>query len=392
MRLAFLDQDFQMGGVEYTTLRTAQALDKTRFAPLLICPAEGDLPRLARQSGLDVAIVPRPKFESVSWFISGRYIANPLGFIVSAVNILRAALRMQKYLQAHPVQIVITKGLMAHFYGGLAARWSHIPCLWFVQEEVDQHRGGGAYRFILAQGAKRLPSKIIVDALALLDQFPDREGIQVIYNGIDPDEFAPFSPRQKMDAHLAFHIPQGGVVIGQAGRLIPLKGQSLLLRAFIGLAAEFPDLHLILVGASLFGDEAYEGALRAQAVRSGLTGRVHFTGFLPDVRFGLAAMDIFVQASVETDSPVAVLEAMSCALPVVVSGVRGSLEMVEPDSDAIVFPPGDVDALTLALASLLRFPSLRAEMGNKARASVIRKFSLQATTAQFESLLSQFAV
>ena len=348
MNLAFLDQDSKMGGVEYTTLRAARALDKIRFAPLLLCPEEGDLPRLARASGLDVVIVPRPKFESVSWFTDGRYIANPFGFLYSAVNIFRAALRLKKYLQVNPVQIVITKGLMAHFYGGLAARWSHIPCLWTVQEEVDQHRGGGLYRFILTRGAKSLPSKIIVDALALLDQFHAREGIQVIYNGIDPDEFSPFSHRQKMNARLALHIPENAIVIGKAGRLTPLKGQSLLLDAFICLAAEFPDLHLILVGgASLFGEEDYEGALRAQAARSGLTERVHFTGFLPDVRQGLAAMDVFVQASVETDSSVAMLEAMSCALPVVVSGVRGTFEMVEPDSDALVFRPGDVNGLTL---------------------------------------------
>jgi glycosyltransferase involved in cell wall biosynthesis len=395
MNIAFIDQDSQMGGVEYTTLRTARALDKTRFIPLLICPEEGDLPRLARQSGLNVAILPRPKFESVSWYSSGHYIANPFGFIYTSVNILRSALLLQKYLHANPVQILITKGLMAHFYGGLAARWSHIPCLWYVQEEVDQKRGGGAYRFILVQGAKRLPSKTIVDALALLDQFGDapqaRAHLQVIYNGIDMDEFAPVSSSQKLDARLELHLPENALVIGQAGRLIPLKGQSVLLDAFIRLSAEFPDLHLLLVGISLFGDDAYESALRSQAACSGLTERVHFTGFLPDVRQGLSAMDIFVQASIETDSPVAVLEAMSCGLPVVVSGVRGALEMVEPDADALVFPPGDVNALTLALAPLLRNPALRQALGARARESVLRKFSLQATTAQLESLLSQFA-
>ena len=393
MKVAFIEQESQLGGVEYTTLRLARALDASRFTPVLICPEAGKLPDLARRAGLDVDIVPRPKFESVSWFIGSRYIANPFGFILSAFNMLRAARQIQKYLKANPVQVVVTKGLIAHFYGGLAARRLHIPCIWYVQEEVDKKRGGGIYRFVLTEGAKRIPSKIVVDALALLDQFSVvphyQEIIPVIYNGIDTDEFVPFSSQQRKEARARFRIPEDAVVIGQAGRLIPMKGQDVLLRAFIHLAKEFPDLHLILVGAPLFGDDHYEQALRRQALQSGLAERIHFTGFLPDVRSGLAAMDIFIQASLETDSPVSVMEAMSCGLAVVVSGVRGTLEMVEPESDALVFPPGDSDALILKLAALIRDGDLRMRLGSKARESVIRKFSLQASVAKLETVLEE---
>jgi glycosyltransferase involved in cell wall biosynthesis len=393
MKVAFIEQEAQLGGVEYTTLRVAQAFDKSRFELVIVCPEDGDLPRLARQTGLNVHVVPRPSFSSVSFFWKNQYRANPLGFVITAINVFRSADTLYRYLTANPADIILTKGLLAHFYGGLVAHRLNIPCIWYVQEEVDAKRAGGLFRLILEQGAKRLADRVVVDAIALLEQFrtPTKIGntLQVIYNGIDTDQFAPFSDQERQDARAKFGIPENTVVIGQAGRLIPLKGQAVLLQAFIALVKEFPDLHLVFVGAPLFGNRDYEQALHKQAAQSSLAERVHFTGFLPDVRQGMAAMDIFINASVETDSPVSVMEAMSCGLPVVVSGVRGTLEMVTPGCDAFVFPPGDSKALVLILAKLLRDRKLRAEIGVRARASIKQKFSLYASVAKLEALLEE---
>lgn len=184
-------------------------------------------------------------------------------------------------------------------------------------------------------------------------------------------------------------IPENAIVIGQAGRLIPLKGQDVLLRAFTSLVREFPTLHLVLVGTPLFGNGNFEQLLRKQVTQSGLTAQVHFTGFLPDVRQGLAAMDIFVHASVETDSPVSVMEAMSCGLPVVVSGVRGTVEMVNPECDALIFRPGDANSLARSLTKLLKHKDLRTELGMQGRSSVLQKFSLKSSVAQLEALLEK---
>jgi glycosyltransferase involved in cell wall biosynthesis len=393
MRVAFIEQESQLGGVEYTTLRVAQSLDKSKFEPLIICPEEGDLPRLARQSGLNVQIVPRPRFSSVSFFWNQHYIANPFGFLITAIHVFRTAHILCQYLGTNSADVIITKGLLAHFYGGLAARKLGIPCIWYVQEEVDAKRGGGLYRWILNWGAQNIPARLIVDAAALLEQFNNtggvRDAVKVIYNGIDTQQFTPFSQSDRQTARKSFDIPSDAAVIGQTGRIIPLKGQTTLLQAFAILAQDFPNLHLLFVGAPLFGDDHYEQVLRRQALQSGMAERIHFTGFLPDVREGLAAMDVFVQASVETDSPVSVMEAMSCGLPVIVSGVRGTLEMVEPESDALIFPPGDSDALILKLATLIRDGDLRMRLGSKARESVIQKFSLQASVAKLETVLEE---
>ena len=393
MRVAFVEQESQLGGVEYTTLRVAQGLDKSKFEPLIICPEDGDLPDIARQAGLKVHLVPRPKFVSVSLLWKNHYVANPFGFAITALNILRSSNVLFNHLKINPVDIILTKGLLAHFYGGLAARRAGIPCIWYVQEEVEKKRAAGLFQTVLKHGARRIPSKIVVDAQALLDQFDGldtlKEDIDVIYNGIDADEFVQFSPQERRNAKQQLEIPDNALVIGQVGRIIPLKGQSTLLEAFAKIAVVFPDVHLLFVGAPLFGSRDYEQNLRSRVEQYGLEKRVHFAGFVPDVRQGLAAMDIFVHASIETDSPVSVMEAMSCGLPVVVSEVRGTIELVVSGSDALVFPPGDSDVLSDRLVRCIKDDELRSEMGRRARVSVMRKFSLQASVTKLETLLEE---
>ena len=393
MKVAFIEQEAQLGGVEYTTLRVVEAFDKSRIEPIIVCPEDGELPRLARQAGLNVHLVSRPKFISVSFFLKERYFANPFGIASTTVNIFRAAFTLHQYLQANPVDIVITKGLLAHFYGGLAATKLNIPCIWYVQEEVDAKRAGGIFQLILKIGARNLPSKIVVDAEALLEQFGDMDRInnkvQVIYNGIDTNQFRSFSRSEYFDARKIFGIPENALVIGQVGRLVPLKGQKVLLGSFVNLSKYFPNTHLLFVGAPLFGNRDYELELRNYVTQQGLDEKVHFTGFIPDVRQGLAAMDIVVHASVETDSPVSVMEAMACSLPVVVSGVQGTLELVMSESDAIVFPPGDSNVLSIALSRLIESENLRVGMGIRARETIIQKFSLQLSVTRLETLIKE---
>ncbi len=393
MRVAFVDQSSQMGGVEYSTLWVAQALDKGRFTPVILCPEEGDLPRLARQADVEVQIVSRPKTFSVSFLRGRQYIINPFGFLATAVNTVRAARGLEQFLRRTPADLIVTKGLLAHFYGGLAARKLNIPCIWYVQEEVDPGRAGGLYQRIFRFYAKRLPDKIVVDAEALLEQFSQGSESSlkplVVYNGVDTDQFLPAMPEEKIQAQKRLGIPEKSLVIGQAGRLIPLKGQNVLIQAFAQLTRKYPQIHLLLVGGPLFGSQTYAQSLEDLVHQLGLSEKVTFTGFLPDVRAGLAAMDIFTYSSLETDSPLGIMEAMACGLPVIVSRVRGTIEMVTSDVDALCVEPGNVFALAEGLEQLIQSPQQRSKLAENARRSAEERFSLSASVMKVESLLEE---
>lgn len=392
MKIVFVEQESRMGGVEYTTLRVAKALDPLDFQPVIVCPNDGDLPRLARKYGIKVDIVSRPELPSVSVLWKNYYFPNPIGIALVALNVTRSSRILRKYFETNKADLIITKGLLSHFYGGLAAKWNKIPCIWYMQEEVDKKRAFGLFRNLLIYFADRLPDRIIVDARALIDQFSGSKisnNIRVIHNGIETEHFSPISDEENESDRKALNIPQGAFVIGQAGRIIPLKGQELLLKAFIDLKSEFPSLHLLFVGSTLFGKDDYLNKLKNIVQENNLVESVHFTGFLPDVKQGLGAMDVFAHCSLETDSPVSVLEAMSCGLPIVVSDVAGTEEMFEDGIEGFRFVPGNTGDLTTKLKKLLLSRALRLEIGKNARRAIIQNFTDEASVLKLLSVIKE---
>ena len=396
MKIAFVEQVSKMGGVEYSTLRLAAELDRLGREVQIICPEEGDLSHMARAQSLSVSIVPSPKFSSVSLLIGGKYLPNPLGIFTTFINVFKAAKTLEHHLNANPVDVLVSKGLLSHLYTGLAAKRCQIPCVWYMQEEVDQKRALGLFHMALIWGANRFPDKIIVDSPALLSQFEKMErypqALTIIPNGIDPAQFRKFSAEERKTARQNLGIPQNALVIGQSGRIIPLKGHKTTLTAFAELARRETNLHLLFVGAPLFSNQSYANELKHQAQQLGIGDRVVFSGFLPDVREGLAAMDIFVHASIETDSPLGVLEAMACELPVVVSAVKGCVDMVVPGSSGLLFNPGDSEDLANQLKLIINSPQQRASLGIAGRESILANYSNAVSAHNFLSKVEEIIV
>lgn len=206
----------------------------------------------------------------------------------------------------------------------------------------------------------------------------------VIYNGVDTDHFAPV-PEGVRRAERQRYSVQNAFVIGAVGRLAPEKNHAALIAAVAELRRRSIDAHLLLIG---------EGALRSQletyAAQLGVRNHVTFAGLHRDVRPLLAAMDVFVLPSthIETFSNAA-LEAMAMGCPVVLSEVGGAAEMVRDAVEGFTIDLSDLQAGRLAplLARLQADPSLREQLGARARARVEREFSLRIMTDRYESLL-----
>ena len=106
-----------------------------------------------------------------------------------------------------------------------------------------------------------------------------------------------------------------------------------------------------------------EAELRAFVSSEGLQGSVHFAGDVRNVHEYLQASDIFVFPTESDAFPLALVEAMACGLPVVVSNVA-SLPEVVGDAGLLV-DPHDVDELTVAMWRILKDDDLRREMREK---------------------------
>jgi L-malate glycosyltransferase len=163
------------------------------------------------------------------------------------------------------------------------------------------------------------------------------------------------------------------------------KGVYVLLDAFALLAEQFPDARLRLVGA---GPELEE--VRRRIAASPAPDRIDVLGHL-DREFALGALqtcDVYCLPSFGDPHPLTVLEAMSCARPVVVTDAGGLPHLV-PDAGGRKVPAGDAEALAGALAELLRDRELRREMGAVNRRVVEERYAWSRVVDRLEAIYEE---
>ncbi len=202
----------------------------------------------------------------------------------------------------------------------------------------------------------------------------------VIPNGIDVRRF--HRPEARGKWRSAHGFSEADVLITSVARLEPQKDPETLIRAF---ASAGVHCHLLLAGDGSLRDNA-----RRCAVQSGVAGRVHFLGVLPDVAELLCASDVFALASRWEGSPLSVMEAMAAGLPVVATAVGGVPELVENGVFGLLSPPADTGSLALALASLATDAGRRRAMGEAARARAAA-FGVEAMVAAYGDLFLRVA-
>lgn len=221
----------------------------------------------------------------------------------------------------------------------------------------------------------------IRDRLAQFEGLMPRD-IRVVYNGVRP--LAALTGAERASIRAALGIGPEEFVIGTVGRLDPIKNLPLLLHAFSRLRRTHTGLRLVIVGE---GPE--RGRLEQLIGELGLTGQVLLTGFRADARRLLATFDVFTMTSFSEGTSMALLEAMSAALPVAVSAVGGNPEIVEDDTNGLLFSSNDCTGLTRALLRLNSEPALRQRLGAAARSSFDRRFSLDAMIGYYSAIYDE---
>jgi sugar transferase (PEP-CTERM/EpsH1 system associated) len=208
--------------------------------------------------------------------------------------------------------------------------------------------------------------------------------IEWIPNGVDLNRFQP-RPASAI-LRREFGLSETGLLIGSVGRFDPIKRYEVLIEAFAGLAARFPESML-----ALLGDGPKEPELRALADGLGLSGRVVWLGRRPNPENFLPALDLFVLPSVSEGMSNVVLEAMACGLPVICADLPGHREVFQPGSEGMVVSPCDPPTLGAALAELLENPKRRESLGAAARKRAVERFDLRRMVSDYERLYDEYA-
>jgi glycosyltransferase involved in cell wall biosynthesis len=331
------------------------------------------LPQL-RERGFDVRFLLLHEDEVGAWEFAARM--SDSGVPVEGVRLPRAAdplafRRLLAIVRRQRPTILHTHLVHADFYGLTAGKLARVPVLASTKHGFNPFRDSRAFA-VADRTVGRLADLHIAISRGLARYLAETEGFaessfEVVHYGIVPGaEPEPYGDEAQR--------------LAVVGRLVPIKGHDVLLRALVTVRAELPGLEVEIAGAGPLDAE-----LEARAAALGLDGSVRFLGHVPGREVMTRAAVVVVPSLGEGFGMVA-LEAMERGRAVVASAVGGLPEIVADGETGVLVPPGDASALARALVTLVGDRTTAREMGVAGRRRALESFSQERCTERIAAL------
>lgn len=210
------------------------------------------------------------------------------------------------------------------------------------------------------------------------------ERVVLIHTGIELDRFLQnISQEEKAKFKHKWNLNESPVV-GTIGRLSPVKGQDILLRAAKRLLRDFSDIKVLLVG-----NGPDESRLRELSTTLGLEKNVIFADSFEDTTEVLPAIDIFVLPSIEEGLGLSLIEAMAFGKLCIASRVGGIESLIEDGVTGMLFNTGDPDDLARAIKYMLSNRSKVEVFKDAARKKIINNFNIDKMASQIEKMYKE---
>jgi glycosyltransferase involved in cell wall biosynthesis len=338
--------------------------------------------------GFDVHLVAAPDGDSMARFAEGERATPhevPMTRALTPLTDVGSLFRLWRLLRALSPIVVNAGTPKGGFLGIVAAALSGVPIRIYQMHGIRGMTAQG-WRRSLLMGTEWLACHLATRVLCVSASTRDTaiaaricppEKIVVLgagsCNGVDarwrfdPDRV---DESERLDMRRELELPAGSPVLGFVGRVVREKGIAELASAWELLAAEFPTLHLLIVGPAESEDPvptATLNALRADA-------RVRFAGNVTDPARYYAVMDLVALPTYREGLPNVPLEAAAMRLPVVATKVPGCVDALIDGVTGTFVPVRSVQPLAEAIATYVRSPDLRREHGQNGRERVLRDF------------------
>ena len=313
------------------------------------------LPRL-RERRWNVRMLMLHEHEPGAWEFADELRARgvPLDAIPLRADVDPIAfVQLAGYLATHRPALLHTHLVHADVYGQLAGTLARVSLRFSTKHGFNEFREGREFaladRAIASLAHVHIAiSRGLARYLAETEGFSER-GFQIVHYGIAVDGAVP--------AYVA--SPPRLLCIG---RLIPIKGHVVLLRAVAAAREEVPDLELEMAGRG-----PLEPALRALVKELGLDGAVRFLGHVVPVQRAIDRASIVVVPSLGEGFGMVALEAMERARPVIAAAIGGLGDIVRHGETGLLVPPAEIEPLRRAIVDLALDPERAAEMGAAGR-------------------------
>ncbi len=286
-----------------------------------------------------------------------------------------------RHVHAHLANVAADVALLSARIGGATspgAPWSwsltmHGPTEFF---DVRHHRLAEKLReasFVVCISDYARSQMMTLGDIALWEK------LHVIRVGLPLERFQPSAAEERDERRT-------DTTILCVGRLVPEKGQAVLLDALAQLVGAGHELTVMLAG-----EGPSRSALERIAKRLGVADRVVFCGAVgqDEIRALYAEAAIFCLPSFAEGIPVVLMEAMAMGCPVVSTRITGIPELIEDGRDGLLVAPGRADELAGALERLLADASLCRELGASAQRKVCEEFDLRRSAPALRALFAQ---
>ncbi|HET7290322.1 MAG TPA: glycosyltransferase family 4 protein [Thermodesulfobacteriota bacterium] len=404
-QVLFINHSVRDGGPGRSLYYLLKFLDRTRLVPYVLIPKDDVFSEWLKAAGIYENVIVEPRFpenlkrprfgppgdRGNSGGLSS-YLDKLLNFLSVSLNVLDIAslvITSPGLQRKHGITVIYCNGTQAKIAGALMGLVSGRPVIWHVRN-IQQTRLLGSLINNLAR--LRAVKKIICVSGPTASQFRHaKEKLTVIHNGIDIGDYDPQTTTGEIRS--AYGLPEGTIIVGSTGRIVPRKGYELFIEAAGIALGELGEkgrgVRFAVVGDTpYFFRDDHLSKLKGLVAGKGLEDSFIFTGFRDDVRPCLRDFDVFVIPSSYPDPfPRSVIEAMSFALPVVGFKSGGIVESVEDGVTGILSEPGDARQMASAISKLVTDEALRESMGKAGRERVREKFSAQAVAADIQKVI-----
>jgi glycosyltransferase involved in cell wall biosynthesis len=264
-----------------------------------------------------------------------------------------------------------------------------VPLVWGVRQSLLTLKGENAFAragIRLNKAWSSLPERVLFNSQTSLQQHSkfgfDMQRAQYLPNGFDTAGFAP-DAQGRAHWRSTWGADEGTVVFGLLARYHPAKGHAGFVQAAGQVLKARSHARFVMAGTGVDGGNE---ALARAIADAGLRDRMHLLGERREVVSVLSGLDVFVSASSRIEAfSNSVGEAMSCALPCVVTTVGDSPQIV--GATGRVVPPLDPGALADAMIAMVDIGTKgRAALGQRARQRIVLHFGIEAVAQRYAAL------
>ena len=379
-KILFLDHTAVMGGAELSLLDLATRYTKSCKVLLF---QDGPLCQRLTQAGVAVTVIP------VSKTILELRTSGGLNSLATIPELWNLAVQIAR--EARGYDLILANSQKAFIVAALSRLKGKTPVIWHLRDILTAKHFSKLNRIIAVVLANQFAERVLVNSRATGEAFVAAGGkeklLNLVYNGFDSQRFDRVTIEETNKVRSQLNIDDSVPLVGLFSRFSYWKGQHLLLEA----VKKIPQVHVLLVGKALFGEEDYVSMLKTLANEPELQGRIHWLGFRDDIPALMKACDIIVHTSTEPEPfGRVIVEGQLARKPVIASAAGGALEIVNDGINGYLFSPGDAIALRELIQKLISDRSLAQSIGQRGYESAKQNFSLENLHSSFAKAISEY--